>query len=91
MGVDMAMPSTLRTFGGQIDQFRTKFGQALDGSSEALMLQTGLDIAQRTGISDQKATITNNNFSQTINSAKVLQPSEMAQEARDMQRRMAWV
>lgn len=91
MGVDMAMPSTLRTFGGQIDQFRVKFGRALDGSSEALMLQTGLDIAQRTGISDQKATITNNNFSQTINSAKVLQPSEMAQEARDMQRRMAWV
>lgn len=32
-----------------------------------------------------------NNFNQTINSAKVMSPSEIAQEAKNMQRRLAWV
>ena len=83
----IGMPKAESQMESRIEKMKDKVQGILGSTATSRMLGSNLAYA---GVGDTVVNQTTNNFQQTVNSAKVLRPSEMAREAQKMQRRQKW-
>lgn len=82
-----AMPKAESKMVSRVKGLKTKMQDIISYSTAGRVLSNNLQYA---GVGSSVVNQTTNNFQQTVNSAKVLRPSEMAREAQKMQRRQKW-
>lgn len=82
-----AMPKAESKIVSRVKGLKTKMQDIISSNTAGRVLSNNLQYA---GAGSSVVNQTTNNFQQTVNSAKVLRPSEMAREAQKMQRRQKW-
>ena len=82
-----AMPKAESKIVSRVKGLKTKMQDIINSNTAGRVLSNNLQYA---GVGSSVVNQTTNNFQQTVNSAKVLRPSEMAREAQKMQRRQKW-
>lgn len=82
-----AMPKAESKIVSRVKGLKTKMQDIISSNTAGRVLSNNLQYA---GVGSSVVNQTTNNFQQTVNSAKVLRPSEMAREAQKMQRRQKW-
>lgn len=82
-----ALPKAESKIVSRVKGLKTKMQDIISSSTAGRVLSNNLQYA---GVGTSVVNQTTNNFQQTVNSAKVLRPSEMAREAQKMQRRQKW-
>lgn len=82
-----AMPKAESKIVSRVKGLKTKMQDIISSNTVGRVLSNNLQYA---GVGSSVVNQTTNNFQQTVNSAKVLRPSEMAREAQKMQRRQKW-
>lgn len=82
-----AMPKAESKIVSRVKGLKTKMQDIISSNTAGRVLSNNLQYA---GVGTSVVNQTTNNFQQTVNSAKVLRPSEMAREAQKMQRRQKW-
>lgn len=82
-----ALPKAESKIVSRVKGLKTKMQDIISSSTAGRVLSNNLQYA---GVGSSVVNQTTNNFQQTVNSAKVLRPSEMAREAQKMQRRQKW-
>ncbi|MBP3851258.1 MAG: tape measure protein [Erysipelotrichaceae bacterium] len=88
VGMEWSMPEALKHLHNTSDALVSKFQSNLDNMSAQLVLEG--NFANARSLNAQQPIVYNNNYDMTVNSAKTLRPSEIAQEMKNMQRRSQW-